>query len=291
MILVTGASGFIGKALKEKLTSMGLQYCTLDSGNGGVVNRAELQKYAGKNISCVFHLAAKTFVPDSWIDIAEFMDVNLVGTQNVLELCYREKAKLVFVSAYVYGAPDILPVGEDAKVSPNNPYAQSKYLVEQLCTFYAKHLGLNLVIARPFNIFGPGQNKRFLIPHIVDRLLNSESVVLKHRNTKRDFLYIEDFIDSLIKMMNYRGRVPVFNIGSGKSIAAQEVVDIAQSILHCNKPVIFENTERKNEIMEVVANVESANKELGWSPRYSMRDGVAMVIKRMQEDIVKGTTV
>ena len=138
----------------------------------------------------VFHLAARTFVPDSWRDPAGFVSANVLGSVNVLEYCRKHRAQLTFVSGYLYGKPRHLPISETSPPCPNNPYALSKHLAEQECAFYASEFGLPVTVIRPFNVFGPGQKSHFLIPAIVRQLFGSKAIVVKDLEPRRDYIYL-----------------------------------------------------------------------------------------------------
>ena len=161
-IIVTGASGFIGAALVESLRQSGHDVTALTRDRGDVTT-AEYWRSLPKADHLV-HLAARSYVPDSWKFPSEFIATNVTGTARAVEYCRGVGAHLVLVSAYVYGVPQRLPVTEDHPVAPNNPYALSKVLAEQACSFHASVTGLPVTIIRPFNIYGPGQQGPFLVP-------------------------------------------------------------------------------------------------------------------------------
>lgn len=278
-VLLTGSKGFIGKALKAKLQNENHDILELDLENGGVTNPVMLDALLPLDITHVFHLAGKTFVPESWENPGEYFTVNTFGTKNVLEFCRKKGSNLTFVSAYIYGQPECLPISEDAKVCPDNPYAYSKYLAEQLCVFYAREFGLKINILRPFNAYGIGQNKRFLIPRIIDQALNKSAITLKDLSPKRDYIYLNDLVMALICSMTFNGNFSVYNIGSGSSISVQGVVDIVLEILGVDKPVISERVVRKNELSDVVADISKAKAGLKWSPKYSFREGIKKIIE------------
>ena len=130
-VLVTGATGFIGRALVRRLREDGREVIDLGSRDGDIRRRATLARFLDAGVRCVFHLAGRSFVPDSWTDPGGFLEINVLGTANALEFCRAAGAGLVFVSAYVYGEPEHLPIDESAPVRPNNPYAHSKHMAEQ----------------------------------------------------------------------------------------------------------------------------------------------------------------
>ena len=163
-ILVTGASGFIGTALVARLRALGLTALTMDFEDGDIATNGTLAKFIQPDIEHVFHLAGRTFVPDSWGNPQTFYQTNVLGTVNVLEFCRTKMIPLTYISAYVYGHPDTLPIREDSATRPNNPYAFTKRMAEQTCEFYAEAFGLPVTVIRPFNVYGIGQAETFLIP-------------------------------------------------------------------------------------------------------------------------------
>jgi nucleoside-diphosphate-sugar epimerase len=278
-ILITGSNGFIGKRLKEKLIALNYNIIELNSKDGDITNIDIVRKLDFRNISHVFHLAAKTFVPDSWIKPHEFYKVNSYGTVNIIETCKEYNISLTFVSSYIYGEPDSLPISENAHIKPNNPYAHSKFMAEQFCEFYAKEFNLNVTVLRPFNVYGIGQDNRFLIPHIIHQAIRNASIEVKDLAPKRDYVFLDDLIQALVLTIDNKRGYSVYNIGSGYSISVKEVIDIVQKVLNINKPVITEDKVRKNEISDVFADIRKANNELNWFPRYSFVDGINEIIK------------
>lgn len=263
-ILITGAGGFIGQALYEKLKS-DYEIITLDRSKGDITNINTFQNI--EKVEHVFHLAARTFVPDSWNETSDFLNSNLIGTANVLEFCKRSNTSLTFVSAYIYGKPESLPIKENAVIKPNNPYALSKFLSEQICEFYSTFHNLNITIIRPFNIYGPGQPIHFLIPKIIDMVKRKVKIELFDLAPKRDYIFIDDVVDALVKTLKLK--LPgfnVFNIGSGKSLSVQEVVECIQAAAGTNLEVISKEQQRKEELDNVVADISNSLVNLKWAP-------------------------
>lgn len=278
MILITGASGFIGRALTNKLSLLNHEIIEINSKGGGVTNKKIIDALLHEDITYVFHLAGKTFVPESWQKPYDFYSLNVSGTLNVLEFCKKKDVGLTYISSYLYGIPKQLPIKEDAPVNPNNPYAHSKFLAEQLCDFYVCEFGVKANILRPFNVYGIGQDKNFLIPYIIDQALNNDIIQLKDLAPRRDYVYLLDLVDALICSMENKDKSSVYNIGSGVSISVQEVVDVVSGVLSIKKPVLSEEVIRKNEINNVVADITKARNELNWQPRFSFNDGIQQII-------------
>lgn len=277
-ILITGSNGFIGSALKQRLLLDNCNILEINS-KADIADSSKFNYFDHKHIDHIFHLAAKTFVPDSWKKPQDFYHTNVLGTGNVVEFCRQKSASLTFISAYLYGQPDKLPISEDCQIRPNNPYAHSKYLAEQLCEFYANEFGVRTVIIRPFNVFGIGQNNKFLIPHIIGQALSEDKkIIVKDLTPKRDYVYLDDLIDALILSIASLKSFAVYNIGSGYSLSVKEIINIVQSELATNKEVVSENEVRSNEISDVVADISRSDKELGWYPKHSFHQGIKKII-------------
>ena len=276
-IAVTGSCGFIGSHLVKRLAQLGTQVVEIDITKGiDVSDWQQLEK--ADEFDLLFHLAAKSYVPDSYESPRLFYYSNIIGTLNALELCRIRKAQMVYVSSYVYGRPKYLPIDEKHPVSAFNPYAQTKIIAEQLCQAYNRDFALPVVIVRPFNIYGPGQNENFLIPTII-RQVKTGKVVLKDPRPKRDFLFVDDFIELLFKLIDYDKKdYACFNAGSSESFSIKQLVDIINDISSIKFEVVFENQQRKNEIMDTVADISKAKKILNWRPKVTIKEGLQRLI-------------
>ena len=276
-VLVTGAGGFIGKPLVRSLRTLGHQVLEHTRAVGDICETPTLLQYGSERVEHVFHLAGKTYVPDAWLDPLEFQRVNVIGTLNVLEFCRRQGCSLTFISAYLYGVPDALPIKETAKVAPNNPYALSKYLAEEACRFYAEHFGMRIAIVRPFNIYGPGQKGHFLIPEILAQVKSGRSITLKDLAPRRDYLYLDDLIDALVRTLDPKPGCQIYNIGYGSSLSVAEIVEAIQAVAGTALQVINESIPRKNEIPDVYADFSRARNELHWQPQCSFEEGIKKI--------------
>lgn len=277
-ILITGASGFIGRALSSKLKAKGIDLVLIGSADGDIASEDTLIKLAAVDIEHVFHLAGKTYVPDSWTNPNEFYRTNLLGTTNVLEFCRSRGISMTFVSAYVYGHPEALPIMESSRIRPSNPYALSKRLAEEACEFYAETHGLSIAAIRPFNVYGAGQDDKFLIPSIIRQVLTEEKIMVQDLVPKRDYVFLEDLVAALLATLKAKRGYNVFNIGSGYSLNVKEVIDIIQDVASTDKEVVSEKNVRSNELMDVVADISKARKDLGWEPQYSFREGIVNML-------------
>ena len=188
--------------------------------------------------------------------------------------------KFVFASTYVYGWPQYLPIDENHPIQAISPYNQSKILGEELCKGYHNDYGLQCIILRPFNIYGTGQNKDFLIPSIIAQL-PSKKITLENPKPMRDYVYIDDIVSAYIKAATYDVKgVEIFNIGAGVSYSVKEIADKIISLSQ-NKEVTVSYTykTRENEIMNIVADIQKAKEKMKWQPTIDINSGLSKLLK------------
>jgi nucleoside-diphosphate-sugar epimerase len=272
---VTGSSGFIGSRLVPALGAVGHPV----RASSAWLDRENM---ADERADVIVHLAGLTYVPDSWRDPLSFYQTNVIGTLRVLDHCARNEARLVFISSYVYGPPDHLPISEDAPRRPANPYMHTKVLAEDCCRFYAGHMGVKVLIVRPFNIYGPGQDRRFIIPSLVAQLIDPTiaEVSVADAQPRRDFLYVDDLISLLVAAVASDAEGTV-NAGSGRSHSVQEIHSLLLDITGLDKPLVQTGEGRRGEIMDVVAEVSRARELLDWRPLTDLRDGLRATVDAM----------
>jgi GDP-4-dehydro-6-deoxy-D-mannose reductase len=277
-ILVSGATGFVGSALTGKLRDReSCEVFSLTSSNGDIAEAQTWRSLPAADV--VIHLAAKTFVPDSWKDPTAFLRTNFIGTTQALDYCRTHKARLVFLSSYLYGNPARLPIDEQAAVSATNPYALSKKLAEEACRFYAENFGVAVTILRVFNLYGGGQGGKFLIPSIVSQVLDGRAIQVKDLAPKRDFLFIDDLVEAIVCAIDQPQAFEIFNIASGTSHSVREVIDIVMRIAQRTVPVHSEEVRRQNEIMDTQGDITKARRMLSWVPRWTLEAGVAEILR------------
>ena len=281
-VLVTGSSGFIGQALVKRLAGSGHLVYEFDLPGGDVTLPDAFDHYTKHGVDHIFHLAGKTFVPESWEHPAEFFRVNVMGTIQVLELCRKTGAGLTYISSYLYGEPDYLPIDELHPVKSYNPYSQSKVIADSTCQFYARHYKLPLTIFRPFNAYGPGQSPRFLIPEIIAKVMDPKipAVEVMDLRPRRDYLFIDDLLDALI--ISIGKPHGIYNLGSGCSISVEEVIRLVLKHTGINKPFHSLAKPRPNEIYDLYSDIGKARRELGWSPGTSFDSGIEKCISASQ---------
>jgi nucleoside-diphosphate-sugar epimerase len=280
-VLVTGADGFIGSHLVPALLAAGYTVFTHSTREGDIRNCT----LRFEDVGHVFHLAARTFVPDSWSAPLSFYEVNVLGTVNVLEFCRARAASLTLMSSYVYGRPTRLPISEGDALGAFNPYSHTKILAEETCLYYQRQFGVPVTIVRPFNVYGPGQDRRFLIPKILTQAIDPTLAVMTVADLRprRDYLFVADLIRLLLGTA-FRREGGIFNAGSGLSWGVGEVISMVNGLLPAAKSVQANGPMRPDEILEVVADISRARHAFGWEPQVPFRDGLQMTLTSMREE-------
>lgn len=278
-VLVTGANGFIGTHLVRALRAVGHAVSTHSTREGNITNCP----LNFEDVGHVFHLAGKTFVPDSWSTPLGFYAVNVLGTVNVLEFCRAGGASLTLMSSYVYGRPERLPISENDSLQPFNPYSHTKILAEETGRYYQQQFGVPVTIVRAFNIYGPGQDRRFLIPTVLAQAIDPQAstIVVTDLRPRRDYVFIDDLI-SLLLCTVFRKKGGTFNAGSGSSWAVEDIIAIVNQLLPAPKAIRLEGRLRQEEVLDVIADISRARREFGWDPRVTLRDGIRSTLAWMQ---------
>ena len=284
-VMVTGSGGFIGTSLVKSIKS---EYDVIP-----IKNKSQIDLLRMENIDnlpyadVVIHLAGVTYVPFAWDNPHLTYEVNINTTLNMLEFARRKNIeKIIFPSTYVYGKPQYLPIDEKHPTQVLNPYNRSKLICEDLCKAYNEDYGIKVIILRIFNIYGPGQPKHWLIPAIISQL-SSGVINLNDRTPKRDFVYISDVVRAFKLAIDYqKSEFEIFNIGSGVSYQVADIVDLVlkMSDVKCN--VIYGNNERKNEIMETLADISKAKDGLKWVPKISFEEGLESMFPENSYEVI-----
>lgn len=277
--VVTGSNGFIGSHLMKELKNQQIEVyeASRSLNNIDITSCEQLDKMEKKEV--MFHLAAITNISHSFTNPYLVYNNNVLGTLNILEWCRKNNVKkMVFLSTFVYGQPQYLPIDELHSINPTNPYSNSKYIAEQICQAYSKYYNMNIDILRLFNVYGPGQKSDFLIPRIIEQLSKGQ-IFLGSSTQKRDFIYIDDVIAALIKSSNSTLKgFNIFNIGSGDSYSVKDINDIISS-LYFKKTGIktstyYDEIVKKGDVSETIADIQKAKKLLDWDPKININTGL-----------------
>ena len=271
-VLVTGASGFIGSHLVPRLRAEGHEVFEARRASGDIAEEATWKRMPVADV--VLHLAAQSFVPDSWETPGSFVRTNLLGTVGAIEYCRTHDAHLVFPSSYLYGDAARQPIGEDTPLVAANPYALSKKLAEEACQFFATRFGVTVTVLRPFNIYGPGQSDAFLVPTVVNQLKSGKEICVRDLEPRRDYVYVLDVVDAMVAAIGRKRGLGIFNIGSGTSHSVAELIQVIQDVWGTRLPVRSNGVRRTNEIMDTVADITRAEQQLSWVPRFTLRRGI-----------------
>lgn len=274
-MLVTGAGGFIGRHLVRHLQDEGWDARALTRTSGFDLMHHDLPL---EGVCVVVHAAARTYVPDAWSDPVDFHRINGHGTVRVLEQCRRHGVAVVYVSAYVYGVPERLPISESAPVRVNNPYGFSKFMGEEACRFYADTFSLPVNVFRLFNVYGPGQDAHFLIPTIVDQIRDPSvpEIVVADLGPRRDYVHIAD-VAAALRVGVERREPGLFNVGSGVSLSVEEIIRTALDAAGSAKPFRDRGERRPHEVMDVVADVTALQATGRWRPGVGFAEGMRTV--------------
>jgi nucleoside-diphosphate-sugar epimerase len=291
-ILITGSRGFIGKHLvaflEKNITELEIVHWDKADGDLSQIETGK-QLMQIKGIDKIIHLASNNFVPESWEKTADYIIGNYTSTFNILEYCRHQRAELIYLSSYMYGNAQVIPIDEQAELKVNNPYGFSKLSGEYLCKFYYDTFQIPVLVLRPFNIFGVGQREDFLIPYLVEQITNPAKKIVEVNdiNPRRDYLHVNDFCALLYKaLINHKG-FDVFNVGYGQSYSVAEVIEKISNIAGDKKEIHAKNIVRANEINDVVADISKASKILGWKPEMSFDEGLSQIVKFYQNQFGK----
>ena len=299
-VVVTGGAGFIGSNLCRTLLQHGAKVTAYDNMYSGklkfiedlmdnglkfiqedVRNLAALEK-ATKNSEIIFHLAAQTSVPFSMDNPTEDCEINVVGTVNALEAAKKAGARIIFASsAAVYGNPEKRPTPETYPTKPVAFYGLTKLLGENYCRFYHEKYGLEVVMFRIFNVYGPDchgaiddfLNKLRKTPHKLE--------VLGTGKQSRDFVYISDMVDALLKAATSpEAPGEVFNVGTGTTTSVAELAKIIVDILGLeNVDIYFTGGQAWAGDMDItLADNNKIKNKLQWAPQVTLREGLKKLI-------------
>ena len=310
-VLVTGASGFIGGHLVEHLVRAGaavrafVRYSTIGPDDRlaflptdvreaiepvvGDITDAETVRNSAEDIDTIFHLAALIAIPYSYRAPESYIKVNVNGTLNVLTAARDRGARRVvhLSTSETYGTAQYVPMDERHPIVTQSPYAASKAGADLLAHSFFLSFGLPVVIARPFNTFGPRQSRRAVIPTIVSQALVDDEVALGSSGPTRDFNYVSDTVSGLSRLGESERVVgETVNIGSGREVSVADVVSMVGSILGKQLSIRIEDQRLRPEASEVkrlLCSNEKARTLMGWEPRVTLEQGLARMVEWFRE--------
>jgi len=273
-ILVTGSTGFIGSNVIKKLSDYEVITDYDNSERIDLQNTKQVMKL--DSVDTVIHLAGK--IPWRELSSNEYIDNNMKCTQNILEYCGKKNVKkIIYVSSYVYGQPKYCPIDEEHPVNPHTAYAKSKYLAEKECMDYCKRSNLNLIILRPFNVYGESMRAGFLISNLINAVKSGKKLNIANKGSKRDFLHVDDFVDLILKIVDYNSKLEIFNVGSGLSYSFEDIIRKIEKISKIKLEI--EYNENESFIEDIIADISKIKSELYWEPRIKIDDGLRKTLE------------
>jgi len=301
LVLVTGGLGYIGSHVVHDLVARGWRVRVLDNRYRsnpqvaaqvaalpgvevieGDVRYAHMVEAAVRGVEAIVHLAA-VCMNKSIADPTESLDVNLMGTQNVLDAAARAGVRRIIYasSASVYGEPESLPMAETSPLSPITPYCIAKLAGEQMLAFYAQRSRMSWLSLRFFNVYGPGQPTDAYYTSVVltflDRIARGEAPVIDGRGEQSmDFVHVDDVARSVGMALDSEATGEALNIGTGVSTTIAELADVLLRALGSDATPEF----RPREVLVTrrEASIERATEILGWRPQISFEEGIRTVL-------------
>tara|TARA_X000000950_G_C13746992_1_gene590973 strand:+ start:47 stop:1045 length:999 start_codon:yes stop_codon:yes gene_type:complete len=302
-IFVSGADGFIGSHLVEKLVSCNFKVkalcyynsqnsygwldniknknsSNLDVEHGDIRNISSFNKLVSES-EIVLHLAALIAIPYSYNTPDSYIDTNIKGTYNILESSKINKIKKIIVTSTseVYGTAKKIPITEDHILQPQSPYSASKISADNLSMAYYYSYNLPISIIRPFNTFGPRQSARAVIPTIISQIASGRKLLkLGSVDTKRNFNYVDDITSAYLKMISIKNiSGQTFNIGNEYNISIKNLVSMISN--HMNVKIKIEKDNKrlrpkKSEVNILSCSSKKAQKLLKWKPQYNNEKGL-----------------
>ncbi|HEV3246169.1 MAG TPA: SDR family NAD(P)-dependent oxidoreductase [Beijerinckiaceae bacterium] len=318
-VLVTGADGFIGSHLTEKLVQRDAKVTALclynsfdhhgwlddlrDETRGkltlvrGDIRDSAFVRRLAEGQEVIFHLAALIAIPYSYAAAQSYAETNVLGTLNVLEAA-REHGALRVVhtsTSEVYGTALTMPINESHPLQGQSPYSASKIGADMMAEAFARSFELPVAILRPFNTFGPRQSERAIIPTIIRQALDPSCNAIQTGDTSplRDFTFVEDTAEAFLALgiaPNIQYGRP-YNAGSGKAVSVKDIIDLVLEATHCQRPVVQDPKRMRpagSEVRALLADSRRLNEDTGWRPRIDLREGLERTVAWWRERLAMG---
>jgi len=305
-VLLTGAGGFIGSHLAERLINLGanvkafvrynsrndcgqLEYLTENALSKITIIAGDLRdpdaiRKAVIDTDIIFHLGSLIAIPYSYLHPIEVIDTNILGTTNVLMAAKDNNIeKIIHTStSEVYGTARYVPIDEKHPLQGQSPYSASKIGADMIAYSFYTSFNLPIAIIRPFNTYGPRQSTRAVTPTIITQALTEKVIRLGSLHPTRDLTFVTDTIEGFIKIAEKEKSIgEVINIGSGFEIS---IGDLAEKIKKLTQSKVPIKTDKKrvrpkdSEVERLWADSTKARKMLGWQPQVSLDNGLKKTI-------------
>jgi dTDP-glucose 4,6-dehydratase len=309
-VLVTGGAGFIGSHLTEKLVALGARTRVLvhynSSGSWGWLDHSPVKndievnlgdirdqdslERAMEGVDVVFHLAALIAIPYSYQAPLSYVRTNVEGTMNVLQSAARnEVSSIVHTStSEVYGSAITVPISEQHPLQGQSPYSATKIGADKIAESFHLSFGLPVVTVRPFNTFGPRQSMRAVIPTIITQALYEEEIRLGSLDPTRDLNYVADTVEGFVKAAATPAAIgETINLGTGRETSIRELTQKIQEIVGRDLPIVTDKQRirpTKSEVERLCADTSKARAILGWSPAYTLEQGLEQTVEWIREN-------
>ena len=310
-VLITGSSGFIGSHLTEMLIESGYSVKAFDRYNSnndfGWLNKSKYKKEIEfilgdirdydsvfnslKDCNYCIHLAALIGIPYSYTSPLAYIRTNIEGTYNVLEASKNLNIDQIITTSTseTYGSAQYVPIDEKHPVVGQSPYSASKISADQLAISYNLSFETPVKIIRPFNVYGPRQSTRAIIPTIITQLIdNKENIKLGNTETRRDFTYVKDTCSAYIEVLKSEKMFgETINVGMNKSISIIELFYLISKKLNFQSEVITDDIRIRNiksEVSNLVCNNSKLLEYTDWEPSHNFSDGLDSTIKWIKEN-------
>lgn len=298
--VVTGAAGFIGSHLCQRLLKEGFFVTGIDCFTdfyprwikekniqgllqeknftfiSDDLDSTDLRKLF-KKVDCIFHLAAQAGVRTSWgQNFFWYIKNNIQVTQKLLETAKEiSLKKFVYASSSsVYGLCPELPMSETSPLSPLSPYGVTKLAAEQLCSLYNKNFGIPTVSLRYFTVYGPGQRPDMAFHKFFKSLIEEKEITIYgDAQQTRDFTYVDDIVEATLSSLGKGKNGETYNIGGGNQKKLETILPLFKKITH-KKIKIKWAEKQKGDVLHTQAKIEKAKHDLGYSPRTSLQEGL-----------------
>lgn len=298
-ILVTGATGFIGRHLLKKLSLRDYKVAGI-SRTGGITNNVvvdavdctdaeALNRYCeGKSFDGVIHLAAS--IPSSFWDNEAKQSIvqNVQMTMNILEVCKKLSiSQLTYASSTsIYGFPGQLLVTEETLVHPNGFYPLGKFLGELLCHLYQNKYNLAIAILRISSPYGPEMNKETVVKKFIRQALLSKNITLYGSGTRsQDFTYIEDITQAITQAYEAKA-IGIFNVSSGTSTSMEELARIVLKVLPKSKSeIVYTGIDDPQDNYRGLFSIEKAGTSFGYKPRFPIKEGIRKYTEAIEKEL------
>ncbi len=299
-LLVTGLTGFVGQHLQRHLEQPDAAWrLVLPPSPYNLTHPGSISAWCAQPPDAVIHLAGQTFVPEAFRDPARTLEINLLGTLNLLQALKSGGFNGTFLyisSGDVYGQVDEsdLPVTERLMPVPRNPYAVSKLAAEHLCRQWGISEGWQVMIARPFNHIGAGQKDSFVMAGVAKQItriaagLQSPELVVGDVDVTRDFLDVRDVIAAYFALLEHGRSGEIYNVCSGMERTVRELILEMGKLAGTSVDLIKDSSRlRPTDQRRVVGSAEKLQKDTGWKPSISITETLQSVLSDWEARVVE----